>query len=161
MDSQMSNNGQTNSNGQKGHSLVNWLILVVILIVVALLAALWATYTFYPTYFPFGRVPPPLHNVAGDLQFYYVAKTVVSTINIALLIFLLITYAGIYGKTRSEFTIGLLIFSMAFLIKDLTSNPLVIYAFGYRLVGLGPFALLPDLFELVALSVLLYLSVRY
>ncbi len=80
MDNQMSNNGQTSNNsqtnndGQKGHSLVNWLILVVILIVVALLAALWATYTFYPTYFPFGRVPPPLHSFAGDLQFYLCGK---------------------------------------------------------------------------------------
>jgi hypothetical protein len=29
------------------------------------------------------------------------------------------------------------------------------------LYGLGPFALLPDLFEFVALTVLLYLSVKY
>jgi hypothetical protein len=37
----------------------------------------------------------------------------------------------------------------------------VIGAFGFGLFGLGPFALLPDLFEFVALSVLLYLSVKY
>jgi hypothetical protein len=46
-------------------------------------------------------------------------------------------------------------------MKDLTSNPMIIRAFGFGLYGLGPFALLPDLFELVALSVLLYLSVKY
>ncbi len=174
MNSQMTNNsqpsspGQTSqasSTGQTSSSLRNWVVLIVVLTVVALLAALWATYTFYPTYiqpyFPFGRVPPPVQNISGDWQFFYVAKTVVSTINIALLVYLLITYAGIYAKTRSQFTIGLIVFSIALLIKDLTASPLVIWAFHYILVGLGPFALLPDLFEFVALMVLFYLSVKY
>jgi hypothetical protein len=174
LNSQMSNNGQPSNLGQTrqasntsqtSSSLRNWVILVVVLTVVALLAALWATYNFYPTYiqpyFPFGRGTPPVQNISGDWQFFYVAKTVVSTINIALLVFLLVNYAGIYAKTRSQFTIGLIVFSIAFLIKDLTASPLVIWAFHYILVGLGPFALLPDLFEFVALTVLLYLSVRY
>jgi hypothetical protein len=38
---------------------------------------------------------------------------------------------------------------------------LVIWAFGFRLFGLGPFAMLPDLFTFAALAVLLYLSVKY
>jgi hypothetical protein len=54
-----------------------------------------------------------------------------------------------------------LIFAIVFLMKDIASNPFVIGAFGFRLYGLGPFALLPDLFEFVALTVLLYLSVKY
>jgi hypothetical protein len=37
----------------------------------------------------------------------------------------------------------------------------VIWAFGFRPFGLGPFAMLPDLFTLGALAVLLYLSVKY
>jgi hypothetical protein len=152
--------GQTMKDTRDSSSIMTWVVLVVVLIVVALLAALWATYTFYPTYYPFGRVPYSGQS-ANDFQFFYVAKTVISTINIALLAFLLITYVGIYAKTRSQFTIGLIVFSIAFLIKDLTASPLVIYAFHYVIVGLGPFAFLPDLFEFVALMVLLYLSVRY
>jgi hypothetical protein len=174
MGSQMSDNSQPSIPGQTGQvsntskmsgSLRNWSVLLVVLIVVALLAALWATYNYYPTYiqpyFPFGRAQPPFANISGDWEFFYVAKTVVSTINVSLLVYLLITYAGIYAKTRSQFTIGLMLFSIALLIKDLTASPLVIWAFHYILVGLGPFALIPDLFEFVALMVLFYLSVRY
>jgi len=86
---------------------------------------------------------------------------VVSTINVTLLIFLLVTYINIYRKTRSEFTIGLIIFSAVLLMNALASNPLVIWVFGFRAFGLGPFALLPDLFTFVALVVLLYLSIKY
>jgi len=38
---------------------------------------------------------------------------------------------------------------------------LMIWAFGFRPFGLGPFALLPDLFTFGALAVLLYLSIKY
>jgi hypothetical protein len=141
-----------------------WLLLITIgVIVVGILAAVWAVFTFNnlnSSPFPFRPLPQPEYNPA-DLEFYYIARTVVSTINIALLVFLIATYVSIYSKTRSEFTIGLLIFAVVFLIKDLTSSPFVTGAFGFHTYGLGPFALLPDLFELVALSVLLYLSVKY
>jgi hypothetical protein len=110
---------------------------------------------------PWGPHERPPENIPGDIEFFYIAKTVVSTINVTLLIFLLLTYIGIYRKTRSEFTIGLIIFSMVFLLNALASNPFVTWAFGFRAFGLGPFALLPDLFTCVALTVLLYLSVKY
>ena len=140
-----------------------WLIMMVGLIVVAILAAVLASLrinSFDPSRFPFRPLQPPEFNPA-DLEFYYIARTVVSTINIALLVFLIATYATIYSKTRSEFTIGLMIFASVFLMKDLVASPLIIGVFGFRLSGLGPFALLPDLFEFAALSVLLYLSVKY
>jgi hypothetical protein len=142
----------------------NWLLTIVIgLIVIGILAASWASLTFdafTSERFPFRPLPPPEFNPA-DLEFYYIARTAVSTINIALLVLLTATYVTIYRKTKSEFTIGLLIFSMIFLIKDLTASPFITGAFGFRQYGLGPFAMLPDLFELAALSVLLYLSVKY
>ena len=109
--------------------------------------------------FPFGpresRVNP------ADIELYYVARAVFSSVNIVLLIVLIINYLSIYLKTRSEFTIGLMFFSVFLLIKDLTWSPFVIGWFGFGLFGLGPFAFLPDLFELIALSVLLYMSVKY
>jgi len=140
-------------------SLWIWLIILITLIAVAFLAAYWAASTIYPPFF-YRRLEPPTA-IPGDIEFFYVSRTVVSTINIALLAFLVTTYADIYRKTRSEFSVGLLIFSVVFLMKDLASSPFVTGAFGFRAFGLGPFALLPDLFELAALSVLLYLSVKY
>jgi hypothetical protein len=137
-----------------------WLILATA-IVVAILAALWATSEVWLSPFPFERRPPPLRNIPGDIEFFYTAKTVVSTVNVTLSFFLLLIYASIYSKTRSEFTIGLIIFSLVFLLNALASNPLVIWAFGFRPFGLGPFALLPDVFTFIALAVLLYLSARY
>jgi hypothetical protein len=149
---------------QMDKKLGSWLLIITVgLIVIGILAAVWAVFTFNnlnSSPFPFRPLPQPEFNPA-DLEFYYIARTIVSTINIALLVFLIATYVTIYSKTRSEFTIGLLIFAVVFLIKDLSSSPFVTGAFGFRPSGLGPFALLPDLFELVALSVLLYLSVKY
>jgi hypothetical protein len=135
------------------------LILLPILVVVAILAAIWATSTFWYPRLPWQPRPP--YEIPGDIEFYYIAKTVVSTINVTVLIFLLISYIDIYRKTRSEFTIGLIIFSATLLLYALVSNPLVISIFGFRIFGLGPFALLPDLFTFAALIVLLYLSIKY
>jgi hypothetical protein len=147
---------------QMNRNLKIWLVIVVIAVVtVACLAAFWAAYTLNQ---PRENGPPirmPSQTNPADFEFYYVAKTVVSTINIALLVVLVVTYVSIYMKTKSEFTIGLLIFAFVFLIKDLSSNPYVPGVFGFRLFGLGPFALLPDVLELIALSVLIYLSVEY
>ena len=109
--------------------------------------------------FPFGL--RPYRPNPADIELYYVARTVFSTINIVLLIVLIINYLGIFFKTKSEFTIGLMLFGIFFLIKDITWSPFVIGVFGFGLFGLGPFAFLPDLFELIALSVLLYLSIKY
>jgi hypothetical protein len=147
-------------------NLKTWLILVILAVIaVAILAAIWAATVIYQSQvyqpsFPFRPLQPPGY-IPGDIELFYIARTVISAINITLLVVLIVTYASIYIKTRSEFTIGLLIFAIIFLMKDLTSNPFVIGAFGFRLYGLGPFALLPDLFEFVALTVLLYLSVKY
>ena len=109
----------------------------------------------------FERRAPPTGLVPGDLELFYAANTVISTISIALLFILTILFIDIYLKTRSQFTIGLIIFALVFLVKDVTSNPLVSSPLGFRAYGLGPFALLPSLFELAGLSVLLYLSIKY
>ncbi len=129
---------------------------------VAILSGIWATSfelrapPFEPRPFPF-----PDNQVQQDLELFYIIKTIVSSVNATLLVFLLITYVGIYQKTQSEFTVGLILFSLVLLLYALVSNPIVQVAFGYRAFGLGPFATLPDLFTLGALIVLLYLTIRY
>jgi hypothetical protein len=147
-------------NNHMNKTVRNWLILIT-LVVVGVLATLWATSTTWFPRLPFERHPPPPSEVRYDIELFYTVETIVSTINATLSIFLLIIYVGIYQKTRSEFTLGLIIFSAVLLLHALVSIPLVFRAFGFYQVGLGPFAMLPDLFSLAALAVLLYLSVRY
>ncbi|MBN1245176.1 hypothetical protein JXA31_06245 [Candidatus Bathyarchaeota archaeon] len=149
-------------NSRMNKNVKIWLVITVTLVAIALLAALWASFSFpfAPAEFPERRLPP-LEEIRGDFEFFYIAQTVLSTVNVALLVFLLTTYVDIYRKTRSQFTFGLIIFSLVFLLRALTANPLFMWVFGIRAFGLGIFALLPDLFELVALTVLLYLSAKY
>jgi len=141
-----------------------WLILVALVVVVlaGILAALWAVSTFFVPFSPFEHPQPPYYVPnPWDFEFFYTAQTVVSTINVTLAVLLLLIYVSIYRKTRSEFTIGLIIFSTVFLLNAIASDPLIVRAFGYRPIGLGPFALLPALFTFGALIVLLYLSAKY
>jgi hypothetical protein len=137
-----------------------WLILA-ILTAVAILAALWSAFRLQILTTPFGQHSPPFPNIPGDIEIFYIVQSVVSAINIALSIILLTIYVEIYRKTRSEFTIGLIIFSAIFLMNTLTSNLFVIRIFGFMPFGLGPFAVLPQLFTFLALAVLLYLSAKY
>jgi hypothetical protein len=134
-------------------------IILVTLVVVTLAAASWAVSGLNQPFNPM-RPVQPLQPNPTDFELFYIGKAVVSSINITLLVFLVFLNIDIFRKTRSKFTFGLLIFSTAFLFKDLTSSPVVIGLFGYRLAGLGPFALLPDLFEFIVLSTLLYLSLE-
>jgi hypothetical protein len=146
-------------NRKMNTSIKIWAIIIVALTAIAFLAALWASYTLPSPQFP--ERPLPSQYIRGDLEFYYIMQAVISTVNIVLLVFLLTIYVDVYRKTRSQFTVGLIIFSSVFLLRALTANPLFMSVFGFRAFGLGPFALLPDLFEFVALTVLMYLSIKY
>ncbi len=136
-------------------------IIITIIATVAVVTALWALVALHEPTFLVRRALPPGGSVPGDFEYFYVAFTIIATINIALLVIVLISYLSIYNKTRSPFTVGLIIFAAAFLLKDIASHPFVTGLFRFRVYGLGPFAFLPALFELAALSVLLYLSVKY
>ena len=111
--------------------------------------------------------PPPPENLESyytireDIQLYYTIRVVLSTINATLLIFLFSAYLGLYRKMKSDFALGLMVFSVILLFYALSSNPLVQRVFGFFAFGLGPFAMLPELFTCVALVVLLYLTFKY
>jgi hypothetical protein len=108
---------------------------------------------------PVVREPPREPLPWRDLYLYlWGAKTVLASVNTVLLTYLLIVYIDIYRKTGSEFSLGLVIFSIALLLYALTSNPLLHRFAGFRGSGLGPFTMLPDLFTCIASVVLLYLS---
>jgi hypothetical protein len=135
-----------------------WLVIIAVL-VIAILAGLWSNARL-------SAVPPlgrrlPWDPVRYDIEVFYTLRTVVSTVNATLLVFLFVIYVDIYRRTGSDFTIGLILFSLVLLLYALSSNPIVHWIFGFRAVGLGPFAMLPDLFTCVALFVMLYLTVKY
>lgn len=96
----------------------------------------------------------------GDLELFYKVKTMLSTINATLLVLLLATYIELYRKLKSEFTFGLILFSLILLLYAISSNPLLQQFFGFWAIGLGPFAMLPDLFTTFALVILLYLTMK-
>ncbi len=135
-------------------------LLIALLGLSALLAVIINTYQASQNQgFPFN--PHGVRISPGDFELYYTARTILSTVNIVLTVILIFNYASIYRKTKSEFTIGLMLFAAFFLIKDIAWSPFVIGLAGFGIFGLGPFAFLPDLFEMAALLVLFYLSVKY
>ena len=95
---------------------------------------------------------------SGDLEIYYSIKAVLSSVNAFLLVSLTAIYIKVYKETGLEFSLGLIIFSIALLLYALVSNPLLVSAAGFRGAGLGPFAMLPDLFTCIASITLLYLT---
>lgn len=134
-------------------------MIVIAVVIIAIITALWATSTIEP---PFGRRPPPPEiYIRGDIELFYTLETVVSVVNVTLSIILLLMYVNIYRKTQSEFTIGLIIFSAVLLLHAFVSIPMLHQVFGFYEFGLGPFAMLPDLFTCLALAVLLYLTFKY
>jgi hypothetical protein len=91
---------------------------------------------------PPANPPAPAPPEGGDqLAQLVTIKTIVSFVNMALIVTLLALYYRIYSEIRSQFTLGLILF-------------------GYYPFGLGPFTVIPDLFTTFALLVLLYLSLE-
>ena len=135
------------------------ILLAILLGLAALLAVVVTTYQTEHSFFPFS--PRGHLNFVGDFELYYMFRTILSTVNIVLIIMLIFNYVSIYQKTHSEFTFGLLLFAIMVVFKVITLYPIIIGLCGFGIYGLGPFAFLPDLFEMSALLVLFYLSVKY
>jgi len=103
--------------------------------------------------------PPPIPEPDRVLMDYFLKiKTMVSLVNIVFIISLISIYRGIYHQVKSQFTLGLIIVMLVLLMYALSSNPLIHVLFGYQAQGLGPFAMMPDIFTTFALGLLLYIS---
>jgi len=154
--------GDVGMENQMNRKMGIWIILMS-LIAVAFLSGVWAWLSFgnFGVLGPFRPNPVfPQYNLR-DLFILSVARTVLSTVNIAILSILTASYAMLYKNMRSRFTIGLLIFSAVFLLKDVTSSPFVVGAARYTFTGLGPFVLIEPMLEFMALAVLLYFNLEY
>jgi len=87
-------------------------------------------------------------------------KTVISFLNIGLIIPLSAIYAGIYRRVRSSFTLGLLAVIFALGMYAVTSNPLLTGLPGSRTGDIGLFQIIPDLCTTAALIVLIRISLE-
>jgi hypothetical protein len=101
-------------------------------------------------------VPQPLPDL------WLINLKVVTTVgNIILLLCLLAIYAKNYEQIKSKFALGLIAFVILLLVQAFTSNPFVHVLWGFRHINaLGLFMIVPDLFEFIALGILLYISLR-
>jgi hypothetical protein len=102
-------------------------------------------------------IPP---NLRPSVLLGMTLKTVVTFVNIALLLLLLGIYVDIYRNLRSNFTAGLVLLILVLLMNALMSNPLLFFRFGNPMVGFGEGFIIPDLFTTIALIVLFYLSLE-
>ena len=129
------------------------LILVILVIASAIVGFVISGISLPPPGSPLPR--PPDDRIMSE---FLVLKTVISSINITLTMALLGMYITIYREVRSSFTLGLMMMILVLFLYAVTSNPIVQIIFGYHAQGLGPFAMIPDLFATVALFVLAYLT---
>ncbi len=87
-----------------------------------------------------------------------------------LLLVLLVSYLEIYRKIRSNFTLGLIIFTLALLLQSVSRAvlllliianppPVTVYPLIVNLLGYNPiYVVIPDALEFIALSILLYFT---
>jgi len=87
-------------------------------------------------------------------------KTLISFINMGLIIPLFIIYVGIYRKLHSSFTLGLMAVIFALGMYAVTSNPLLAGLLGVRADYIGLFQIIPDICATAALIVLVRISLE-
>lgn len=110
--------------------------------------------------FPPREFDDEIEKAKENFEIYVSIKSAVTLINIVISVILIGMYVKIYREVKSDFTIGLIVVMFALLVYAISSNPFFQTFFTYRSFGLGPFLSIPDIFATVALSVLLYLSLK-
>jgi hypothetical protein len=89
-----------------------------------------------------------------------IASVIVGAVNAVLAAILLAVYRGVYARTRSPFTLALLLFATAFLAQ----NALVVYSFVTMMLlvpsALDPYLLAIGIFEAVGLGAMLWTASR-
>jgi hypothetical protein len=80
--------------------------------------------------------------------------------DLSLLVALIYVYARTYSETHARFALGLVIFLAALALQTFFGSPVAFVAFGIGPGGLGPLLSLSYIFETVALSVFLLLSLE-
>lgn len=103
------------------------------------------------------QVRPPVQQPPNPMENL---KTVISFINIGLIIPLFVIYASIYKKLRSSFTLGLMAVIFALGMYAVTSNPLLVSLLGGQPDYIGLYQIVPDLCATAALVILIWISLE-
>ena len=106
-----------------------------------------------PVQHPFGR-PPPEFETFEDFGL------ILSTLNVALLVALLVIYARMYSQTGANFAFGLVLVLGALLAETVVGSPLLFRLFDVPPGGQTPFLLIAETFKAAALTIFLYLSLQ-
>ena len=94
----------------------------------------------------------------GDPGIYYPVNMAISMASVFLLVALLHTYIRDYREIHARFTLGLIIFLVTLLFQNIFSLPVIHSLFGFSAASLGPFSVIMNLLEVVAIGIFLYLS---
>jgi hypothetical protein len=84
--------------------------------------------------------------------------SILSGIDLVLVLALLFVYLRTYWETRARSALGLTFFLAALTLQTSFTSPLLFGVFGFGPGGLAPFLLVSAAFETVALTLFLYLS---
>lgn len=128
---------------------------VPLVLVIGLLAGLLLS--FVPT--PSGGGPPP-NGGFPRMNSYEDFSLLLSTVDLALLVALLVVFVPMYLDTSANFAAGLVVVLSALLVETFAGSPLLFHVFGIPAGGLAPFLLVAEVFKAVALTVFLYLSLQ-
>ena len=108
----------------------------------------------------FENLGPQIQMLINTFIDMYTLGTSIICINIFLLLGLFFIYADSFRKTKSSFILGLLLFIGVLFVQSIISLPILHAAYGYTGYTISLFGVLPNMFETIALVILLYLSME-
>jgi len=91
---------------------------------------------------------------------YYPINMALAFSSLFLLTSLLHLYIKDYMEMHARFVLGLVIFLLFLSFQAIFSIPLLHMLLGFSSIRLGPFSVIPALFETIALSIFFYLSMQ-
>jgi len=106
-----------------------------------------------PVQHPFGRPPP-------EFETFENFGLILSTLNVALLVALLVIYARMYSDTGASFALGFVLVLGALLAETVVGSPVLFRLFAIPPGGQTPFLLLAETLKAAALAIFLYLSLQ-
>jgi len=98
--------------------------------------------------------------IARYITDMYTLGTIFICTNIFLLLGLLGIYVDSFRKLKSSFIFGLILFIGVLLVQSIISLPILHFTVGYSSYNPSLFGILPNIFETLALVILLYLSME-
>lgn len=151
-----------NNNGTKEpvpdrRSVVGKLWVAIVLLSGLIVGVILSNLATVPTEirpFPFKGVP--YFNLDPTIRLH----TILTTIEVALLVSLVVIYLKIYSETRANFALGLVIVLGALLLQTIFSYPLVLGMEGPVLFVQGRLPTVSDALTIGAYTVFLYLSLE-